>query len=314
MSARSAHEPLAIVLGAAGFIGSHVVRRLKLRGWRVAGIGRGPVGQLPPSSLAADFWVRGSTSIDSIATAAQGLPPQLIVNCAGGSSVASSYVEPFVDFQNTVTCTAAALEFLRLSGEPSSRFVLASSGAVYGDQGDVDLSETATRSPMSPYGFNKVACENLCDSYSRFFGVRSSIVRLFSVYGEGLRKQLLWDAAKKFTSESPQFLGTGNEIRDWIHVDDAAELLVRAGTETQSPYEVYNAGHEHASTREVLVRLATELGAQRPTFTGEVHPGNPRRMTANSQHAQRNLGWHAAVSLIDGIPRYARWYREAVLS
>lgn len=301
----------AIVLGAAGFIGRHVARRLSGEGWRVVGVGHGGWTSQEAKEWGIDRWFAGSIVMQQLQLAAGDAAPELVVNCAGGSSVGTSYADPLADFERTVSCTATALEFVRQHGAKHARFVLASSAAVYGDQGDVDLSEAATRSPISPYGFNKVACENLCDAYSRFFGVQSSIVRLFSVYGEGLRKQLLWDAARKFSAGEHSFFGTGHELRDWIHVDDAAALLCLAGTADQAPLEVYNAGHQHASTRHVLTLLADSsqaIGA--PVFTGETHAGNPRRLTANASHARRHLRWTPRIGLDEGIKRYAQWFRD----
>jgi UDP-glucose 4-epimerase len=138
-----------------------------------------------------------------------------------------------------------------------------------------------------------------------------SIVRLFSAYGEGLRKQLLWDALNKFRNGSLQFFGTGNELRDWIHVDDAAALLALAGLSRQSTFEIYNGGFEHATTREVLTQLAVASGHDGAVlFNGETHKGNPRRLTSNVHHTMRLIDWAPAVRLQDGVARYAAWFRE----
>jgi len=131
------------------------------------------------------------------------------------------------------------------------------------------------------------------------------------VYGEGLRKQLLWDALCKFKRGEVNFFGTGHELRDWIHVDDAAGLLCMAATAPQGVFEVYNGGHVKASTRDVLSALSRKSGAASgPTFTGETHGGNPRRLTANCAHAVRQLGWSPTVALEAGIARYVDWFNQ----
>lgn len=307
----ASHMSDALVLGAAGFIGRHVCRELAGQGLRVHGVGHGEWQRDEWSKWGLTRWSACHIDDANLKEVVGAERPRIYIHCAGASAVGQSYTSPLADFHRTVSTTAALLEHARSDGARDARVVLTSSAAVYGDQGDVDLAETSPRSPVSPYGFNKLAAENLCDSYARFFGVGVSVVRLFSVYGEGLRKQLLWDALNKLSRGENEFFGTGTELRDWIHVDDAASLLCAAALATRVPFEVFNGGHVRASTRQLLSTLAREAGSPlQPLFTGQVHPGNPRRLTADCGHAQRRLGWHASVGLGEGLARYARWFSE----
>jgi UDP-glucose 4-epimerase len=304
-------EQLVVVLGASGFIGRHLCRNLAKQGTIVRGVGHGLWPEAEWSAWGLSQWLEADISADSLAAIAGEEVPHAFVHCAGSGTVAYSYADPLGDYERGVVSTATLVEFVRLRYADKARVVIASSAAVYGDQGDVDLAETNTRSPISPYGFNKVAAENLCDTYSRFFGVQSSVVRLFSVYGEGLRKQLLWDAMNKLSRGESQFFGTGHELRDWIHVEDAAQLLSLAAIATQAPFDVYNGGHTKATTRDVVTGLARHCGVDiRPEFTGETHIGNPRRLTANCGHAQRELGWAPQIVLCEGLERYVRWFKS----
>jgi UDP-glucose 4-epimerase len=300
---------VALVLGGAGFIGRHVCLELALNGYAVHGLGHGRASEFEPSQWGMVRWTDAPINLQTIQEAAGPDTPEIVVHCAGSGAVGHSYAQPLDDFDRTVATTAAALDFARQRAT-GLRVVLASSAAVYGDQGDVDLTESAVRAPMSPYGFHKLFAESLCDSYTRFFGVRVSMVRLFSVYGEGLRKQLLWDAMNKLMRGDLSFFGTGHELRDWIHVSDAARLLRLAAENARSPFEIYNGAHSKATTREVLNTLATMAGVGSPVqFNGQVHSGNPRRLTAECAHATTQLGWEPRVGLDEGLSRYVAWYR-----
>ena len=302
--------PTVIVLGAAGFVGRHTARALAIEGCRVLGLGHGRWAESEWRQWGLDNWLAADIGVESLDQIAAHAQPSCIIHCGGSGAVSFSYANPLRDFERATQSTIQVLEWIRLRAPQACRFVLVSSAAVYGDQGDTDPTENAVRAPISPYGVHKLVAETICESYSRFFDVSSSIVRLFSVYGEGLRKQLLWDALNKFRTGQRQFFGTGNELRDWVHVQDAAHLLALAGLAPQSSFEVYNGGFEHASTRHVLSQLATAYGLDPDLiFNGETLKGNPRRLTANCGHTMRLLNWSPEVRLDEGLARYVEWFK-----
>lgn len=303
-----AQRKTALVLGAAGFIGRHVCREMDARGFNVYGVGHGNWTAEQRTAFGVARWHEADLSLDALRVACDGTSPEVILHCGGSGTVSHSYQAPASDFARSVDTTLAALEFAREQPVPPC-FVMTSSAAVYGNQGDVDLVEDAPKLPMSPYGYHKLIAEQLCESYHRFFNLRTRVVRLFSVYGEGLRKQLLWDAMNKFRRGEHLFFGTGDELRDWIHVEDAARLLGTAATATSTPHTVYNGGHVKASTRQVLGTLAEAAHAPHaPRFSGEVHPGNPKRLTACVTRSREDLDFSGRISLTDGLQRYAAWF------
>ena len=302
-------RPLTLVLGAGGFIGRHTARSLANRGCTVIGLGHGRWTANEARSFGVHRWIETDITLDSLLRLDLSKPVDCIVHCAGSGAVSYSYEEPWNDFQRATVTTAAVLEWIRRQSY-RPRLVLVSSAAVYGDHGDADLTESSVRSPISPYGFHKLSAEMLCESSSHFFEIPISVVRLFSVYGEGLRKQLLWDAMSKFDRGEGCFFGTGNELRDWIHVDDAASLLALAGLSRQSSFEVYNGANQQANTAQVLLQLAAASSRDRlPCFTGVTHAGNPYRLTADCSHAHYRLDWAPKIRLEEGLLRYANWYR-----
>jgi UDP-glucose 4-epimerase len=299
---------IALILGGAGFIGRNVCREMSSRGFVVHAIGHGKWSHGEMEEYGISRWVEADITLDILCNAYAAEVPDIVIHCCGSGSVASGYCEPIADFERSVSTVMAMLEFARRQSR-SLHLVLTSSAAVYGNQGDLDISENAPLNPSSPYGYNKVMAEMLCESYSQFFNIKTKIVRLFSVYGEGLRKQLLWDGLNKLERGEFSFFGTGSEIRDWIHVSDAARLVATAATYNENLNVVCNGGHVKATTKEVLTMLAQAADSSLlPVFSGETHPGNPNRLTADTSNTLEQLGFSGEVGLKEGIRRYLKWF------
>lgn len=298
-------ERIALVTGARGFIGRHIARALAVHGYAVHGLGHGewPRGDWERHGLSA--WRPGDVTPESLLTMPE---PELIVHCAGGASVARSVADPLVDFRGSVETTAAVLEHVRVRA-PSAGVVLLSTGSVYGSHEKGAVPEEAALSPQSPYASHKLMAEALCASYGRSFGVRSAAIRFFSVYGPGLRKQLLWDACTRLASGEASFAGTGGETRDFLHVEDAARLILCAATRVSPATPIVNGGAGvGASVREVVTALADALGTpRRPSFTQMRRPGDPFRFVADNSLA-RSWGWEPRVGWEDGVRAYAAWF------
>ena len=299
-----------VILGAAGFIGRHVARLFSLRGYNVLGLGHGSWGKEEWESWGLSEWLSADITESSLDLLVGTRTINLVVHCAGSGAVSFSYRKPFEDFNRAVYTTANVLEWIRQRGVVNCRFIFLSSAAVYGDQGAIDLHEDSPVSPVSPYGYHKLAAEILCKSYAQSFSIPVSIVRLFSVYGEGLQKQLLWDALNKFSNGQSTFCGSGDELRDWIHVQDAVELIVASATAVQDDFVIYNGGSHASSIRDILIELARAYKSSLPIiFNGVIDTGNPYSLCADTSLAVRTLGWSPMISLESGILAYSNWYK-----
>ena len=299
-----------LVLGGLGFVGRHLCQALSNGGAIVYALGHGTIPQSEINAWGIHHWVDSSISLDALVEHFKNIQFCAVIHCAGSGAVSLSYKQPLEDYHRSVTSVLASLEFIRTTQTKNTRFVLASSAAVYGDQNTV-LTESSELKPVSPYGLHKQAAENICAEYSQYFDVKCSLVRLFSVYGAGLQKQLIWDAANKFKSANCDFFGTGNEMRDWIHIKDAARLLSVAALKDQSNFEIYNGCNQQASTSEVLTLLAESLNVNlTPSFSKEVHTGNPKDLIGSNEKAVRMLDWIPRVSLQVGLKSYAQWLHD----
>lgn len=299
--------PQALVTGAHGFIGRHVALHLAQSGYAVTGLGHGAWLQSDQRRWGISDWHEGDVTPDSLLRCAG--EPELVVHCAGSGSVGFSVDHPFQDFLRTVAASAALFDHAR-AHMPGTRLVIPSSAAVYGAVGRLPIAESAPLDPVSPYGTHKMVTEHMARSYARQYGVRIAIVRLFSVYGPGLRKQLLWDACGKLMRGDRLFYGTGMETRDWLHVSDAAALLAEAGRRASPSCPTINGGTGIASTvRDTLTTLAGKLGIREPVaFSGLSRAGDPTAYQADTDLLS-SWSWQPGIALEQGLNEYADWFR-----
>jgi UDP-glucose 4-epimerase len=301
------------ITGAYGFIGRHLARAASEFGDNVLGLGRGAWQDADALRWGVRGWVNGDitlTNLDFLATLS-GIP-DAIFHLAGGSSVGLSMENPEEDFFRTAASSVRLLEWVRLRA-PQCRLVLASSAAVYGAGHSSPIAEDAAMKPYSPYGYHKRTAELLFESYARNFGLATATVRLFSIYGDGLRKQLLWDLCCRLQSSPDKLLlaGNGNELRDFFHVRDAVKLLLVGSQYASSQGFVVNGGTGCGITvREVAQDLCAAWGLDVDVqFSGKKRAGDPNFLVADVGRAIA-LGCTAKVSWADGVAEYVAWYKR----
>jgi UDP-glucose 4-epimerase len=281
---------VALVTGAGGFIGGHVVRRLESAGHDVAKAGR-PDLEIPSAAFGA---------------LVERTAPELVIHCAAPASVAGSIADPAGDRQGSVGVLEAVLGILAGLPEPP-RLVLVGSAAVYGQPESLPIGEDHPLSPVSPYGAHRVECEALLGRGE----VPSVSLRVFSAYGEGLRRQVLWDICRKAVEESAvELAGTGRETRDFVHASDIAEAVAAVSEGAAFEGEAYNVGTGEATAiSELAETLVSSLGGETPvSFSGRSRPGDPDRWQADPARLMA-LGWRPEVELGPGAAAYARWAR-----
>lgn len=297
-----------LVTGANGFLGRHVSRVAAAQGDEVVGMGHGDWSEEQWRQWGLSAWYELDVTLGSlVAHAGQ---PDLLIHCAGSSSVGFSLENPAQDFERTVGTTLDVLEYLRTSA-PATALVYPSSAAVYGRAATLPISEDSPLAPISPYGVHKRIVEDLCRSYGESFGIRSAIVRIFSAYGVELRKQLLWDACRKSLAGDLRFGGTGRETRDWVNGEDVARLLLMAGDHAAPEAAIVNgASGNEVAVESVVAALFEALGTgQEPEFTGSTRAGDPDRVVGDPSRVLA-WGWTPQRSWQDGVRMYAEWFRR----
>ena len=297
-----------LITGGYGFLGRAVARRFKSQGYYIAGLGTGRWDRSEYSSLGFDDWLDAAVSMASLSSLNKKF--DVIAHCAGNGSVGYSISNPHQDFAKTVGSTAEVLEYMRLYNQ-GALMLYPSSAGVYGAKEDSPIKETDPLVPVSPYGYHKKVVEELCELYSSTYGLKIVIIRFFSLYGPGLTKQLLWDASLKLSvaKEEVIFWGTGGETRDWLNVDDATNLMLKAAR-SKEVFTIINGGAGNRVTvKEALILLKEELGvAGSISFNHAVRAGDPRFYHAEISKAKK-LGWQPIVGLREGIRKYVTWYK-----
>jgi UDP-glucose 4-epimerase len=300
------------ITGAHGFIGRHLAKHLASAGDRVAGIGHGCWPEAEASRWGVANWLEADVDTANLTRLATitGVPG-CVYHLAGGASVGASLAAPLEDFRRTAGSTAELLEWIRLSA-PTAAIVAVSSAAVYGGGHAGPIDENAALHPASPYGFNKYVMEQLCRSYAQSFGVRVAIVRPFSVYGSGLSKQLLWDLCGKLALNGEIVLGgSGEELRDWLHVEDVARLLKEAASRASPHVALVNGGRGAGLPVRSIVEIVRAAWGDAPlvSFNGECRPGDPFSLVAATRRLDE-WGFRSNVAPEQGIADYVQWFRS----
>lgn len=296
----------ALVTGAAGFLGRHCAKELFTRGYEVTGLDILPFTDNSNWGISSYHFTDCNLHSLTNITSSTG-SPHIIVHCAGSGSVPSSFQNPHHDFQSNVVTTLNVLEYCRLN--PSIKVSIPSSAAVYGNAKTLPILEETPPHPVSPYGVHKKMIEDLARSYAENFKVKVAIVRYFSLYGVGLKKQILWDSCQKASLDDFTFSGMGDEIRDFIHVSDAANLLCQMAEFATTECPIVNGGTGHGiSIKEIVELVGNNWNPKKsPHFSGVKRIGDPTHYIADVNRL-KDYGFEPKANLHKEICQYVEWY------
>jgi UDP-glucose 4-epimerase len=296
-----------LVTGGAGFIGSALSNRLARDGHEVLVIDNliaGDPARLDPRIL----FTRGDVAdIPKLWTLLQGVT--CVYHLAARVSVPESIKYPRDYNHVNVGGTVSVMEAMRDAGV--QRVVLASSGAVYGEQPEQPLREDMIPNPDSPYAVSKLAAETYVRTIGMLWGIETVSLRIFNAYGPG--QQLPASHAPVIprflkaaqSGASVVIFGDGNQTRDFVYVDDVVEALIAAASAPNVDRQVINVGSGVETSLNGLVAAIEQImGRHLEPIYNTGQPGGVRRMCADLNRAQALLGFTPKTTLLDGLRQF----------
>jgi dTDP-glucose 4,6-dehydratase len=309
-----------LVTGGCGFIGSNLIRWLlrERPGWRVVNLdkltyaGNGEnladlAGEPRYRFVRGDI-ANGELVADLLATERV----EAVLHLAAESHVDRSILHPAVFVETNVAGTQVLLEAAR--ARAVRRFLHVSTDEVYGSLGATGLfTEETPLHPNSPYSASKAASDLLALAYAHTFGMDVVVTRCSNNYGpyQFPEKLIPLMIATALRDAPLPVYGDGQNVRDWIHVEDHCAGLV-AALERGRAGEIYNLGGSNERRNLDIVHLVLELLGKPRSLVQFVkdRPGHDRRYAVDATKARRELGWAPGRAFEDGLVATVRWYVE----
>jgi nucleoside-diphosphate-sugar epimerase len=305
----------ALVTGVAGFIGSHLTAALLDKGATVVGIDsftdyypRAIKEKNLEENRLRDGFRFAETRIQDADLAGLLDGVTHVFHLAAQAGVRKSWGKDFAVYTtNNVEASQILLE--ACVGRPLTRFVYASSSSVYGDRVSIPMREDALPQPVSPYGVTKLAAEQLCYLYYVNFGLPTTAMRYFTVYGPRQRPDMAFHRFIKAAvkGEPITLYGDGEQTRDFTFVADAVAATIAAG-ERGVPGRAYNIGGGSRVSMNQVLHIIERIAGHPLAVTREAaQKGDMRDTYADTSLARQDLGFAPTVPLEEGIQAEYRW-------
>lgn len=311
---------LALVTGGAGFIGSHLVRALLERGWRVRVMDNLSSGHRHNlTEIAAQLELMEADIRDASACQRAAAGAKVVFHLAAQGSVPRSVELPAQANDINVNGTLNMLIAARDAG--AERFVFSASSAAYGETEQLPKVETMAPQPLSPYAVSKLAGEFYCACFARTYGLQCVSLRYFNVFGPRQDPKSQYAAAipalvsRMLRGEPPIIFGDGEQTRDFCFVENVVEAnLLSATTPRRLMGEVVNiACGERTSLNEIIRVINQQLGTQIAPQYQAPRAGDVKHSLAALEAAREVLGYTPRVMFAEGLARSIAWYRTSLV-
>lgn len=314
-----------LITGGAGFIGSTVVRAALKAGHTVINVDcLTYAGNIANTASVAGhknytFEAVNICNREALSAVFKTYAPDTVMHLAAESHVDRSIDAPDVFIQTNIVGTVNLLQLSKAHG--ISKFIHVSTDEVYGDlgPGDPAFTSDAAYDPHSPYAASKAASDHMARAWHHTYGLPVIVTNCSNNYGpyQYPEKLIPVTILKALAGEAIPIYGAGDNIRDWLYVDDHADALLKIARDG-SAGETYLIGGNNERTNLDLVRtLCAVLDKKRPRQTGGFadlisfvtdRPGHDRRYAIDTRAAAKDLGWIAATPFEAGLEKTVDWY------
>lgn len=318
MKKKNTEEKMEIILvtGGAGFIGSHLVNRYSASAKVVVvdNLSTGRIENIKPSKNVV--FIEGDIgNLDLLNQVFKKFTFTYIFHLAAVASVTESIENLWSTHLINQGATVLLLEQVRKKNCKLKRFVFSSSAAVYGNSALPVQTEADGVQPLSPYALDKYASEQFTLMYHQYYGVKTTAVRFFNVYGQNQNPaspysgvvSLINDGLKhKLESESFEFIkyGDGEQTRDFVYIRDVIQALVLVAKEEKAIGEVYNIGSGKKTSLNEL--LAIYESASKDTINIQVKSARKGDITNSLADISKikKLGYRSLYPITTGVAHY----------
>jgi len=303
----------ALVTGGAGFIGSHLSRRLLKEGWHVHIVDNLSTGFKSNIPRGAEFYFL-DLSKDDFITQLPGVRYDAVFHLAAQSSGEISFDDPMYDLKTNCLSTLMLLDWCLKN--KIKRFIYTSSMSIYGEQEVQPVKENFYPKPKSFYGVGKLASEGYVNVYSKL-GLNTTSLRLFNVYGPGQNmenlRQGMVSIYMAYILKKQEILvkGSPRRYRDFIYIDDVIEAYMKCLDNTSTFGKSYNVASGTKTHVQDLLDAELEAFGYNPSSYPVKYSdstlGDTFGIFADISAIQEDTGWKPMVSLSAGLKRMSEW-------
>jgi UDP-glucuronate 4-epimerase len=235
--------------------------------------------------------------------------PEVVVHLAAAVGGRDSFRRPSFYQQTNVVGTENVLEACRMAGV--AQLILTSTGSVYSGSDKLCAESDATNCTINPYVVSKRAAEMLAETHQRNYGIKTTVLRIFTVFGPRQRSQM---GVSQFVAgidvgREIQLFGDGSDSRDYLFVDDCVKGII-AAINTPGDFDIINLGTGRLTSLNSVVELIADALGKPSKITYVPHPtGDPRGARADIRKARSILGFEPQTSMSRGIALFVEWYR-----